>query len=154
MPIPLLAIGMGLSAGSSIMGGLAKSSAMQKQAVQNRIAAVWSRIKAEDDADTIREQGRRFQSNQAAGFAKSGVLIDSGSPLATLMDTSIRIERNALKTVLHGDQEAGNYEATASSLMSGAKSAVTTGILSGVGQGISAYAGTQKGYTPSVAEEP
>jgi hypothetical protein len=55
----------------------------------------------------IEEQGERFQAEQATRFAKSGVMIDSGSPLATLMDTAVRIERNAMKTRLSGEWDAG-----------------------------------------------
>ena len=147
--LPLMAIGRGTMAAGSIFGGFAKASAMQDQAVQNRIAAVWSEIKAEDDANTIRDQGNRFQANQVVGFAKSGVMIDRGSPLATLMDTSIRVERNALRTLMHGRREAANYEATAASLMSGAKGAAVSGVLTGLGQGLTGYSEMLKGYKPS-----
>jgi hypothetical protein len=141
----LMALGLGLTAAGQIMGGFAKKSALEDQAVQNRIAAVHARLKARSDAETIREQGGRFQSQQAAGFAKSGVLIDSGSPLAVLMDTAIHVERNALRTILHGEQEGTNYEASASSLMKAGRSAALTGILSGIGSGISA-ARSYQGY--------
>ena len=143
-----MAIGMGISAASTMFAGFAKADSMRDQAVQNRIAAVWARIKAEDDANIIRDQGDRFQANQAVGFAKSGVLIDSGSPLATLMDTAIRVERNALRTVMHGSREAYNYETTASSLMKGADNMELAGIFGGVAEGIKGYTGMQTLYEP------
>ena len=146
--LPLLAIGMGISAFGSIMGGISASKAQQQQASQARIAAVRRRLKASDDAREIEDQGDRFAAKQAVGFAKSGVVLDSGSPLATLMDTAINVERNAARTRLMGDWEAGGYDSAASAYDSMAKSSMLQGLYGAAGTFITGAKIQAGAYTP------
>lgn len=148
MAFPMLAFGVGLQVGSSILGGLAASDAYNDKALQNRISAAYESLRASDEANIIRERGRRFSASQAAGFVKGGVLIDSGSPLAVLMDTAINVERNALRTMLYGSQRASQYEAAASAAEDAASAATITGILGGVSRGIEAYGIYADKYRP------
>ena len=149
--LPLLAIGMGISAAGSIIGGFAAADAQRNQASQARIAAVRRRLRASDDARMIEEQGNRFQANQAVSFAKSGVTLDSGSPLATLMDTAINVERNALRTRLAGEWDAGGLDSTASAYDKMASNSILAGIF-GAGGTFLTGAKIQAGaYKPSSA---
>ena len=148
MPLPLLAIGMGISAFGSIMGGLAASKTQHEQAAQARIAAVRRRLQASDDARMIEEQGDRFQANQAVGFAKSGVMFDSGSPLAVLMDTAIHVERNAMKTRLSGEWGAAGMESQASAYNKMASSSAMAGVYGAAGTFLSGAKISAGAYTP------
>ena len=146
--LPLLAIGMGVSAFGSLMGGFAAADAQRDQASQARVAAVRARLKASDDARLIEEQGNRFQANQAVGFAKSGVTLDSGSPLAVLMDTAVHVERNAMKTRLTGEWSAGSLEASASAYDKMAFNSAMGGIYGAAGTFLSGASKMQGAYTP------
>lgn len=147
--LPLLAIGMGVSAFGSIMGGIAASNAQREQASQARIAAVRRRLKASDDARMIEEQGNQFQAVQATRLAKSGVMIDSGSPLLALMDTAVRVERNAMKTRLGGEWDAGGLESTASAYESMARNSMLQGLYGAAGSFLTGAKIQQGAYTPS-----
>jgi len=151
--LPLLAIGMGVSMFGSLMGGLAASEAQREQASQARISAVRRRLQASDDARVIEEQGNRFQSNQAVGFAKSGVTLDSGSPLAVLMDTAIHVERNAMKTRLSGDWSAGALDASASAYDTMARSSVMQGVYGAAGTFLTGAKIQAGAYTPGGVTE-
>ncbi len=149
MPLPLLAIGAGISAFGSLMGGAASSKAYSQAAIAARVAAVRRRLKADDDARMIEEQGNRFQANQAVGFAKSGVLIDQGSPLKTLMDTATHVERNALKVRLSGGWDAEGMDSQASAYDAMASGAAISSLFKATGSFVTA-AGLQQGaYKPS-----
>jgi hypothetical protein len=148
MPLPLLAIGMGVSAFGSIMGGFAAADAQRNQASQARVAAVRARLKASDDARLIEEQGGRFQANQAVGFAKSGVMLDSGSPLAVLMDTAVHVERNAMKTRLSGEWGAGALDATASAYEKMADNSALAGIYGAAGSFLTGAKIEAEAYKP------
>lgn len=142
--IPLI-----IMAAASLASGIASSEAQRGQATQSRIAAVRRRLRASDDARMIEEQGGRFASSQAAGFAKSGVLFDSGSPLATLMDTAVRVERNAMKTRLAGDWDSGALDSSASAYDMMATGSMLQGVYGAAGSFLSG-ANTQQGsYVPS-----
>ena len=146
MPLPLLAIGMGVSMFGSLMGGFAAADARRNQASQARIAAVRRRLKASDDARMIEEQGNRFQANQAVGFVKSGVMLDSGSPLATLMDTAIHVERNAMKTRLAGEWDSGALESSASAYDKMASGSAMAGVYGAAGTFVSGARQMQGAY--------
>ena len=149
MPLPLLAIGMGMSVFGSIMGGAAASDAQHEQASQARIAAVRRRLRASDDARLVEEQGNRFQANQAVGFVKSGVMLDSGSPLATLMDTAINVERNAMRTRLAGEWDAGGLDSTASAYDKMASNSMIAGFTGAAGSFLTGAKIQAGAYTPS-----
>lgn len=143
--IPLIQMGL------QVMAGGEAEKAQRKQAVAYRIAAVRARLKADDDARAIERQGLRFQANQAAGFAKSGVMLDSGSPLAVLMDTAINVERNAKKTRLMGDWNAEGYEAGSEIYDKMADNSGMAGIYAAAGTFLSAKADAAGDYSASSA---
>lgn len=137
----------------SIGGGLSAGKAYEAQAVERRLASVYRRLKAQDDAEDIRDEGERLQAEQAARYAKSGVMLDSGSPLLTLMDTAIRSERNALRTMLYGEREAESLERSASDLMRAGSAARLTGMAGAAGAGLTGYLKISGQYKkPKVAQ--
>jgi len=147
----IAAVGLALMAGGQLMGGIASSKAQQQQALQYRIAAVRRRLQAETDARMIEDQGRRFQSNQAAAFAKSGVALDSGSPLAVLMDTAISVEKNAQRTRLSGEWAAEGLTAGASVYEKMASNSMLMGVVGAAGTFLSGAKDAQGDYSPSKA---
>lgn len=144
-------IGALIIGGAYFFGGIAGAKASQEQASQARIAAVRRRLRASDDARIVEEQGYRFQANQAVGFAKSGVLLDQGSPLATLMDTAINVERNAMRTRLAGEWDADGLESSASAYDKMAKASMIKGIAGAVGAGIQEAKFKATTYTPGIS---
>jgi hypothetical protein len=139
------------------MGGADAAEAQRQQGVQARVAAVRRRLKASDDARMVEEQGKRFQAQQATGCAKSGVMLDSGSPLATLMDTTIRVERNAMKTRLAGEWDAGALDSSASAYDTMASNSAMAGVYKAAGSFLSGASAMQGAYNPGgggVTEQP
>ncbi len=144
-------IGALIIGGASLFAGLAGAEANQEQAMQSRIAAVRRRLRASDDARIVEEQGNRFQANQAVGFAKSGVLLDQGSPLATLMDTAINVEKNAMRARLAGEWDADGLESSASAYDKMATGAMIKGIAGAVSAGVQEAKSRATAYTPGLS---
>ena len=144
--IPML-----IMAAASLYSGFAASGANQDQAMQARIAAVRRRLRASDDARIVEEQGNRFQANQAVGFAKSGVLLDQGSSLATLMDTAINVERNAMRVRLAGEWDGDGLESQASAYDKMATASMIKGVAGAVGAGVQESKFKATTYTPGIS---
>jgi hypothetical protein len=102
----------------------------------------------------IEEQGERFQAEQATRFAKSGVMIDSGSPLLTLMDTAVRIERNAMKTRLSGEWDAGGLDSAASAYDKMAFNSVIGGVYGAAGTFLTGAKIQAGAYSPPTSQTP
>ena len=150
-------IGAFIIGGASLFGGYKAAEANQDQAMQARIAAVRRRLRASDDARIAEEQGNRFQANQAVGFVKSGVLLDQGSPLATLMDTAINVEKNAMRIRLAGEWDADGLESSASAYDKMAVGSMLKGIAGAAGAAAGEAKFRATTYTPGisrVAEKP
>jgi hypothetical protein len=143
--------GLALSMFGQMAAGSDAAQANLAAAVQARVAAVRRRLRASDDARIIEEQGNRFQANQAVGFAKSGVLLDQGSPLSTLMDTAINIERNAMRTRLAGEWDSGGLESQASAYDKMADNASKTGMYKAAGSFLSYSTAQQGAYKAPVS---
>lgn len=144
-------IGALIIAGASLYGGYKAAEANQDQAMQARIAAVRRRLRASDDARIVEEQGGRFQANQAVGFAKSGVLLDQGSPLSTLMDTAINVERNAMRVRLAGEWDGDGLESQASAYDKMATASMVKGVAGAVGVGLQEAKFKATTYTPGIS---
>lgn len=142
-------IGLAIMGTMALAGGLAEAGANSDKALQARIAAVRRRLRASDDARIVEEQGNRFQANQAVGFAKSGVLLDQGSPLATLMDTAINVERNAMRVRLAGEWDGDGLESSASAYDKMATGALVKGVAGAVSAGVKS--GKFNAYTPGLS---
>ncbi len=144
-------IGMLIMGAASLYAGYKGAEANQEQAMQARIAAVRRRLRASDDARIVEEQGNRFQANQAVGFAKSGVLLDQGSPLQTLMDTAINVERNAMRTRLAGEWDADGLESSASAYDKMAVGSMFKGIAGAASAAIGESKFKATTYTPGIS---
>ena len=145
----LMLAGTAVKAYGEYRAGQEAGDSLDKQMLESRLAAVRRRLKAADDARIIRETGERFRERQAVGFAKSGVLLDSGSPLFTMMDTAIRVEKNALRAILEGQWEAESYDKEASAYGIMAQNARRAGEMKAVGSFIGGATAHQGNYSPS-----
>jgi hypothetical protein len=143
----LLAVG----AGTQILGGI--TSAIQgKQAAKfneamafreaelaRQEAGIESR-RLREDAELIRQEGRREVGARIAKAGASGVVATQGSPLLVLLDTARRIERQALRreedartALFRGEVSAIGSETEARLQRQAGRQAILKGIL-GVGQ--------------------
>jgi hypothetical protein len=84
--------------------GLETGKAGMKAMRESVRAGVFARFQARRKAMDIREEGGEFVARQQTLWAKSGVVLDSGSPLLTKIDTLRKIERDAIRTEQYGDE--------------------------------------------------
>jgi hypothetical protein len=112
-------IGLGVSAGSSIGGGIAANQAAKRDA--RRLERL-----GEIDANEARLRGSKLRSAQRVAFAKGGVSLQAGTPLDVFAESAGQVELNALRRRARFREEAAAQRA-------GGKSALTGGITSGIG---------------------
>lgn len=62
----------------------------------------FARLQAAKKAARMRRSNAKFIARQRAGFASSGVVVGSGTPLAVVADTAAELELNALNVNLTG----------------------------------------------------
>lgn len=150
MPLPLLAIGMGLQLAGTVMGSAAADKAGAEQFLESKRAAVMSRIASRNKAEDIRSGGESYSSQQRANYAKSGVLFDSGSPLLAIMDTVVSAEKNALRTESQGDEQDRALSIQGQTQLDTARSAATSTLISGAGSALTMYGKAQSdAFKPS-----
>lgn len=151
MPFPLLfAIGAGLSVGGKLIGGAAASRAGAQSGFEAIRAGAFARIKALSEARDIREEGEKFVAKQYTGFAKSGVVLDTGSPLLTMSESYRMIERDAIRTEQYGAEAARQKSAEANMLFRQARNAGAQAMLGAMGTMISAGSSISKMYKPGL----
>jgi len=125
-----------LSAGSSIYGGI------QQQKEAKRQAALTMQQANAEAAEELK-QGARYRNKQAVAYLKSGVAIDTGSPLLAMQETLDTAATNARNI-----RDTGWARATA--LKKAGRNALTSGLLEGtqsLAGGYSQYRGLQaQGY--------
>jgi hypothetical protein len=136
LPLLIMAVGAAMSAKDQYEAG-------EAQFLESRRAAVISRIAARQRAQEFREEGEAFSGQQRAGYAKSGVLIDSGSPLLAVMDTVVRAERNAIRTESQGDEQHRALSIQGKTQLDTASSAATSTLVSAAGSAMSMYGKAQ-----------
>jgi hypothetical protein len=115
----------------------------EQQFLESKRAAVISRIAARQRAREFREEGEAFAGQQRAGYAKGGVLLDSGSPLLAVMDTVVRAERNAIRTESQGDEQHRALSIQGKTQLDTASSAATATLTSAAGSAMSMYGKAQ-----------
>jgi hypothetical protein len=121
--IALTAAGAAISAGGMIMQGQAANKQAKYQAAVERNNATVAGWQAEDATrrGQIEEQNQRLKVARIAGaqkaaFASSGVELSGGSPLDTLMDTSMLGELDALTIRSNAEREAYGHMTQQSNL--------------------------------------
>lgn len=169
---------MALTIGSTIMGtagaiqqGQATASAARYNAQVQEMNATLADRKAKDalDRGAVDEQRKRqrvaqLRGQQVAGMAANGVDVSFGSPLDTIVDSSVLGELDALTIRTNANREAYDYKvdavnkrASASLSRSQADNAITGSylnaggtILSGAGRAYGQYKGLS--FKPSYTE--
>jgi hypothetical protein len=106
--------------GAAVIGGITSAVATSKQskALEEQARANQAQVlkETEETVGDIRLEGGQFASMQKAMIGASGVSMKSGSPLATIMDTQQKIEKDISRVRQGGEFEAGQYAAQAESL--------------------------------------
>lgn len=108
-----------ISAGSQIFSGIQQNKEAKKQAALAQEAA--NRQAAEEEA-----QAKRYRNRQVVAYLKSGVSVDTGSPLLAMQETLDTAATNAANIRATG-------AANASILKRQGRNALVSGIISGTG---------------------
>lgn len=138
---PLSALGMAVSAGSSMMQASSQQSAMKYNAAVSRMQAEEQRRVTMLEESRVRSAGRRAQSGMIASVGGAGVDLGTGSPLALAFDSAADAEMDALTSRAGGnmksasfDRQGALYDAKASSIMPIAMFGAGTKLLTSVRQ--------------------
>ena len=86
-------IGLASSIGGQIAAGVSRSNQAQQQQEAIDEAAAQDVVTTEFEIAKTREEGKRVQSAQTAGYGKAGVVLE-GSPLRQLVETTQRTEED------------------------------------------------------------
>lgn len=129
-------VGLGIMAGSQILGGLAAYGEGSSQAAALNANAKVAEQQAKNAAAQEREKYRRLASSQRAAYGASGLDVNYGSPLDVLADTYAEGEVSAMNLLYSGKLEAWNARQKAAAAKSGGRSGLLGGILGGVGTGL------------------
>ena len=125
-----------VSAGSSIYSGIQQNKMAKKQAA---LAQQQADLQAQEEL----KQGQRYRNKQAVAYLKSGVAIDTGSPLLAMQETLDTAATNARNIRATG-------AAQASILKKQGRNALVSGLIEGtssIAGGYSQYRGLQaQGY--------
>ena len=117
-----------LSAGSSIFSGMQQNKEAKKQA---RLAEQQANLTAQEEL----KNADRYRSRQVVAYLKSGVAVDSGSPLLAMQETLDTAATNARNIRATG-------AAQASALKKQGRNALTSGLI----QGTTSLAGGYSNY--------
>lgn len=128
----MMIAGLAISAGTTVMSGIASSNQAKYEADVARNNAIMARQQAALDANRMRRDTARRLGAQKTGFAASGVTL-TGSALDVAEDTGRIGEEDAQLVLYGGAGRATNYEAQAR----GAKSRATASLFSGIAGGAS-----------------
>lgn len=148
-------VGALTNVGGQIYGGISESQAAEENKQRAKELAVAATDKAAYAAELKRAEGRRLVATQRAKYAKAGVQLSEGSPLAVMAQTMDAIEKDALMIEKGGQVEAGGYLSQARLYSKQASSDLWGGIVSGGGSLLTA-AGSflkPKKYAPTTEDE-
>lgn len=131
-----LIAGAAISAGSSILSGIQQNNAAKKQA---SLAQQQANLQANQEIT----DAKRYRDRQVVAYLKSGVAVDSGSPLLAMQETLDTAATNARNIRASG-------AANASILKQQGRNALVSGLITGtadVAGGYTSYKTLQtKGY--------
>lgn len=140
--------GAGVSAYSAYQSGQSQAALMRYNAAQQQAQdqAMLEQSAAKSLAE--RDENQKILASQEAAYAASGVVTNTGSPLTVQTKQAALLERRALNTDYEGamayrtgqSQVYGDWMA-AKNYSTAGKLGATGTILSGIGQGASAFSG-------------
>ena len=134
------AIGAGVSVLGTVMNAIGQSNAADynaKIASNNAAEARYQGQKAQELQD---QQARQKMGLMVANYGSSGVSSDSGSPLDILGQSAAQAKLDNLNIGYNANLKASGYDNTAALDTAQGNNALTSGLLSAVGQGASGYA--------------
>ena len=109
-PTTLLVASTLVSAGSSVLGGVAASKAASIERQQSKEAAEDRRIQALQEANQVREEADRVRRRNIALRAVSGLGLNSGSFLSVQSDVQRKAEDDIKNLEFQGASEARRFE--------------------------------------------
>lgn len=109
----LAAVSVGMSLYSAFAASAAARKAAAERAAALRSSAALLRSIGAQDAQKVRDNMPRILGAQAAGYAASGVRMDSGSPMEVAYDTIRQINTDVFHTVWNAEMKARAAEAGA-----------------------------------------
>lgn len=150
-PITLAVAATGLSATSSVLGGMQQSAMMKGQAAQANADADAEKGAAMVRAEKIRKMTKSNAASARAALAASGVSLDSQTSTMINQDILKRGEEDAQVNINDATDTASRLRASARSLKSSARQAVIGGIASGVGSVLQTGAAIKSGWYGTTA---
>lgn len=143
----MMVAGSAIGAYGQIQAGNAASAAANYQAQVATMNAGFAEKRAQDalmrgqeEEERVRREGGQLQGQQTAQMAAAGVDLSFGSPLDVLIDTSMGIELDAMRTRRNAaleaedfDRQAWNYRADAGMSRAEGKNAKTAGYIGAAG---------------------
>lgn len=132
--------GGGLSAFGSYAGGMAqRRTAEYNSRILQQKARMVEQVSAEETSQ-MHKEGRRLKASQTSGYAKSGAMIGSGTPLMVLAEQAGEMEMDVLKQRRNRAIEAQGLRSQAEMLRIQGKQASRAGII-GAGTALLGTAG-------------
>ncbi|GHV55659.1 hypothetical protein FACS1894206_10070 [Deltaproteobacteria bacterium] len=132
----LMGIGLAVSAGSQILGGLASYGESKSAAKGHEQAADVARKQAANAAAQERDKYGRLAAAQRAKYGASGIDVNQGSALDILADTDSEGAVSAMQLLYGGELEAWNQKNKARAAKASGRGALIGGILGGAGTGL------------------
>lgn len=143
-------VGTAMAIASAAMAAasmVAQSQAAKKQSKFNaavaRNNAIIAKQKARAQEAAFRKKFAFFQGETATGFAKGGVVVNTGSPLEVLGDNAAEAELEALMIRYGGEIQADDFAAQAGASLAAGKGAFNSGMLAA---GATILSGARKGF--------
>lgn len=152
MAFPFLAFFGAIQAGAAIVSGVTQARAgarqadiLKQQAEIQREQGRLARTALFERAENIRTQGEAFVGGQRAGFARAGVSLGEGSPLAVMREAQKSIREDISRTRAAGEQafRTGQIQAGLTGQRAGAtrRFGLESGIATGIQGGLSFLGG-------------
>ena len=110
LPMTLLMVGTGLKAASNIQEGKAMSAAEEANAAIATLQGKQVQQAGAYEQQKIARSKKQALSTQRALYAKSGVLISEGSPIAVMADTATQYEMDIQASRYNVAIEAAKYD--------------------------------------------
>lgn len=151
-PITLAVAATGLSATSSVLGGMQQSAMMKGQAAQANADADAERGAAMVRAEKIRKMAKSQAASARASLAAGGVNLDSASASLINKDIIERGEQDALTNINDATDTAGRLRAQAKSLRSAGKQAVVGGLAQAGSSVLGTYANYKNNWKGTVGQ--
>lgn len=137
----IAAIGAAAMAKGSMDGAKSESRQLYASADQDKIQGKYAIDKSMVHAKLIRKLAKETVGAARAGYAASGVKVDSGSAMEAEREIFETSERDAEYALLTGRREFKAYQESAKGKYKAAKDAKRGGLLGGLGSALSAFGG-------------